>query len=382
MKKVALPLLRGDREPSQLPALAVGGGAATLPLISLGQYWKNYYPEVSRRIQSVKELTPAQMARQARAGDVGLEGGIFAKSILKDQGLGALQRGSAYASGAPLHHGFVVGPRKRVFHGGINLEGAGMWGMKNMPYGAKANVRRQAGIPIIGKYNAIVDAWKSAKGDPALFLQRVPQYLRRMNNTLQWMGGLGTPEAMRPALDFLPDIGYELAGQADKDRLFALLRPKNLTRAEAAKAMEQLATEWHKPYDPISAAIAGVRNVLFPRTPEKLANKLTEACSIVRGAKGQHCGSLPAQIMQAIGRVRRRVGGASMELPGQMLANPNLELVGVVGRSAKERLVDLLRQSAKGRTLYGLGAAGALAGVGYGGARLAQLLSRRRRRRR
>lgn len=381
MEKVALPLLRKNREPSQLPALAAGGGAAALPLISLGQYWTQYHPEAARRIRNVKELTPAQMVRRTMVGDVGLEGGGFA-ALGKEPALAGLQRGSAYATGTPLHHGFVVGPNKRIFHGGINLEGAGLWGMKGVPHGAKASMRRHAGVPILGKYSAIAAAWKSSNGDPRLFLKRVPEYMRRMKKTMQWTDSMGTPAAMRRALDFLPDVGYELADQADKGRLFALLRPKNLTRAETGKAMGQLSSIWQRPYNPVSAAMAGIRNVLFPRTPEQLASKLTEACTLVRGAKGQHCGSLPAQILQAVGRARKRIGGASMELPGQMLTNPNLDLVGVVGRQGKERLVDLLRRSARGRTLLGLGAAGGMAAGGYGVARLAQLLKNRRQRKR
>jgi hypothetical protein len=373
MRKVARPLRR-DHEPSQLPALAVGAGAASLPAASLAQYWTQYYPEAARRLQAAKVFSPEDLAGNLRPGDIGLQGGIF-DELGSSHGL--LQRGSTYAGGTPLAHGMVVGPKARAFHGGINLEQMAMEGY-GMPARRLRALQDSAGIPVFQQLNAISNAWRDAKGNPRKFLNAARENLAAAREAADWAKNFRGPGKMRTAMRWLPTADEELPWEFAKDRIGAYLRSKTPLSGKQLRSLSgQLSEDVGATYNPFSAAVAGVKNVVFPRTPERMAAKLVDACKVVKGGTGQHCGSLPARVMQAIGLAKRRPGGGLLELPGNMLTNPNLDVVGLVGRDAKRRVMQALQRAAKGRTLAGLGAAGGLLGLGYGGTRLLQSLRER-----
>jgi hypothetical protein len=362
------PLRRDRQQPSRAVPLAVGGAAAAMPALSLGQYLTQYYPQVSNKMKNAPVMSVSQLAAKSRIGDVGLGGQPFGKL----DRTGYLTRGSTYMGGSPAYHGFYVGPEKRVFHGGINLQSAMSQGFGGVPPDHEFNIMNKAGIQVAGQHSAITDAWRASDGDMRKFYSLAKENLAEMRRTTEWSKGLGNPKSLKDAQKYLDDVKFSIRGYTDwDDGVVAMLRPKNLSKTQLKGMSGQLAKDWHQPYGAWDATVAGLKNVFFPRTKDKLAKKLQNVCELLPD-NNQHCGSLPTKILQSIGYVKQRVGGAKWELPGNLLTNPNLDVLGIAGKNARKVMLDRLRNAAKGRTAVGIGAAGLAGGLGYGISRLLQ----------
>ena len=106
--------------PGAATGAALGSSAAALPAISMMQDLKSSR-QLEELVRAAKEMTPAQMANMARAGDVGLSGkatelaadrdglvSMLRKALGGDAPERLLRRGSMAASGSPLYHGFAI----------------------------------------------------------------------------------------------------------------------------------------------------------------------------------------------------------------------------------------------------------------------------------
>ena len=127
------------------------------------------------------------------------------------------------------------------------------------------------------------------------------------------------------------------------------MRPKGRA-VKADKLTKHLKGKGRGHYKSLDAAGALFKSLFVPKGPETLNQFKPSACP--PGAT--HCGALPAGWLQALGKQPSNVAAKST-LPGSLITNPNLKIVGI---AEKSKMLKQLKHAVKLRSVAGLLAAG------------------------
>lgn len=343
---------------------AAAAAAGALPATSLLQYHATTRPAIERALRQAKVFTYAELERKLRLGDVGVAG-------MGKTDYPFLVRGSEVAGGNPLAHGFIVGRKGRIYHGGSNyIPLHAIKGVRNADIG-----RLQAAVTTRGMHGAIasrwalLDAWRAAKAaDPKAKLKAFANTWqarqRYYNGALDRVADvLASPKYRRGAgarRVFTDYIHRSLRTADQPGRVTMVLRPTPpLSAAQKAYVHRQLTADAPAYYSTGNAIRAALKKVFLPTLPSSPL-PTAQQC-LLSNAAGHQCGSLPAKILRGLGLTGRRAG----KLPVELLDNPNLKVIGMAGRGSRARALAHLARVARWRTAAGLAAAG-LAATGAG----------------
>lgn len=133
-----------------------------------------------------------------------------------------------------------------------------------------------------------------------------------------------------------------------------------------ARLHDGLVEQVGKSYASTGAVGAGAKETLGINTLRRLFPILDRTQMGGRSCWGNHCGSMPAQVFERTRNYLPKIPFLDT-LPGTLLADPNVEIVGVANKA--RALKDFARLG-RMRTAAGLGAAGVMGALGYGATHL------------
>lgn len=133
-----------------------------------------------------------------------------------------------------------------------------------------------------------------------------------------------------------------------------------------ARLHEGLVEQVGKSYAPTGAVGAGTKEVFGLNTLRRMFPILDRSQMGGRSCWGNHCGSMPAQVFEKTRNYLPKIPFLDT-LPSSLLADPNVQIVGVANKA--RTLKDFARLG-RMRTAAGLGAAGVMGALGYGATHL------------